>query len=93
MLTVLCNISQPWHKSAAGHQFKLFTNTPERELAFKRLKQEQGSFYMFHGSPFMKWHSILRTCLQNFSNTAYMTSGASYGSGVYTASSVSLKSC
>lgn len=31
----------------------------------------------------------MRTCLQNFSNTEFMTAGASYGAGVYTATQVS----
>lgn len=79
--------------SAAGRQFKLFTNTFERELAFQKLKREQGSFYMFHGSPFKNWHSIMRTCLQNFSNTKYMTTGAASGAGVYTATNVSVCCC
>ena len=34
----------------------------------------------------------MRTCLQNFSNTQYMTSGAAYGAGVYTAKHVSSSS-
>lgn len=33
----------------------------------------------------MNWHSILRTSLQNFSNTQYMLNGAAHGSGVYVA--------
>ncbi|DBA89718.1 TPA: Poly [ADP-ribose] polymerase 6, variant 3 [Trebouxia sp. C0005] len=74
-----------------GRQFKLFTNTFEREVAFQKLKlEQQGSCFLFHGSPFMKWHSIMRTCLQNFSNTQFMTSGAAYGGGVYTAKHVGL---
>lgn len=79
-----------------GRQFKLFTNTFEREVAFQKLKlEQQGSCFLFHGSPFMKWHSIMRTCLQNFSNTQFMTTGASYGGGVYTAkqASTSLSYC
>ena len=30
----------------------------------------------------------MRTCLQNFSNTEFMTAGAAYGAGVYTANNV-----
>ena len=74
---------------SAGRQFKLFTNTFEREVAFQKLKlEQQGSCFLFHGSPFMKWHSIMRTCLQNFSNTQCMTNGAAYRGGVYTAKQV-----
>ena len=74
---------------SAGRQFKLFTNTFEREVAFQKLKlEQQGSCFLFHGSPFMKWHSIMRTCLQNFSNAQFMTTGAAYGGGVYTAKQV-----
>lgn len=73
----------------AGYQFKLFTNTFEREIAFQTLKRQYGSSYAFHGSKFMNWHSILRTSLQNFSNTQYMLNGATYGSGVYVSPNVS----
>ena len=73
----------------AGHQFKLFTNTFEREIAFQSLKRQYGSSYVFHGSKFLNWHSILRTSLQNFSNTQYMLNGAAYGSGVYVSPNVS----
>ncbi len=40
-------------------------------------------WYLFHGSPLGNWHSILRNGLKNMSNTAYMSSGAASGSGVY----------
>lgn len=41
------------------------------------------SFFMYHGSSFDNWHSILRIGLRNLSHTRYMTNGAAYGSGVY----------
>lgn len=39
--------------------------------------------YLFHGSPFHNWHSIVRKGLKNYSGTNKMTSGEAYGPGIY----------
>jgi len=44
-----------------------------------------GSCFAYHGSSTGNWHSILRTGLKNMSGTAYMTTGAAYGPGIYMA--------
>lgn len=41
------------------------------------------TFYLFHGSRWYNWYSILRNGLKNCSNTQMMTTGAAYGNGVY----------
>lgn len=39
--------------------------------------------YLFHGSPFHNWHSIIRNGLKNYSGTNKMTTGAVWGPGIY----------
>jgi hypothetical protein len=39
--------------------------------------------YLFHGSPYHNWHSILRNGLKNYSGTDKMTTGAVHGKGIY----------
>lgn len=39
--------------------------------------------YLFHGSPFHNWHSIIRNGLKNYSGTNKMTSGQTWGPGIY----------
>ncbi len=39
--------------------------------------------YLFHGSGWHNWYSILRNGLKNCSQTTLMTTGAVYGNGVY----------
>lgn len=76
--------------SETPYQFTLVTDSPEREEAFSNLKKEEGKFFhAFHGSPACNWFSILRTGLKNLSNTRHMTTGASYGEGIYLAESSS----
>eukprot|EP00741_Cyanophora_paradoxa_P023105 tig00021537_g22315.t1 len=65
------------------NQFYFLSTPPEKEQAFKALRRQHGSFFAIHGSPLECWHSILRVGLRNASNTAYMTTGAAYGSGIY----------
>eukprot|EP00670_Eutreptiella_braarudii_P011494 CAMPEP_0174319472 /NCGR_PEP_ID=MMETSP0810-20121108/8890_1 /TAXON_ID=73025 ORGANISM="Eutreptiella gymnastica-like, Strain CCMP1594" /NCGR_SAMPLE_ID=MMETSP0810 /ASSEMBLY_ACC=CAM_ASM_000659 /LENGTH=180 /DNA_ID=CAMNT_0015430031 /DNA_START=167 /DNA_END=709 /DNA_ORIENTATION=+ len=68
------------------HQFILRSTPPEKERAFKQLKQEhRGTFYAFHGSGLGNWHSILRLGLKNFSGTEKQSHGAVYGPGIYMA--------
>lgn len=48
----------------------------------KNLKYPQ-RWYLFHGSPIGNWHSILRNGIKNMSGTRFMSSGQTYGAGVY----------
>ncbi len=37
------------------YQYVLLSSPPEKEAAFKKLKEKHGSFYAFHGSGFGNW--------------------------------------
>ncbi len=51
---------------------------------FTKLKGENGkSHFLFHGSRWQNWYSILRNGLKNCSHTKLMTAGAAYGNGIY----------
>ena len=65
------------------HQFRLCTDNPSKEANFARRKKILGSHFLFHGSPFYNWHSILRGGLKNLSGSNMMSNGASYGPGIY----------
>jgi len=66
-----------------SHQFALLSGPIERETAFQRMKRAHGSLFAWHGSGSGNWHAILRTSLQNMSNTKHMSTGAAYGKGIY----------
>ncbi len=40
-------------------------------------------YYLYHGSPFHCWYSIIKNGLKVMSQTAFMTSGAAHGNGIY----------
>lgn len=68
----------------AHYQFAVLHDSPEREAYFEsRRIQQRGSFFAFHGSSADNWYSILRNGLRCLSNTSFMSSGASYGAGIY----------
>lgn len=53
-------------------------------LEYQTDSHNQDNFtYLFHGSPFHNWHSIMRNGLKNYSGTDKMTTGAAWGNGVY----------
>jgi hypothetical protein len=39
--------------------------------------------YLYHGSPILNWHSIMRNGIKIMSGTKFMTSGSAYGDGIY----------
>jgi len=47
------------------YQYKLMSATPEHEKRFQKKKDQFGSCFLFHGSPFQNWHSIMRNGLRN----------------------------
>ena len=53
-------------------QFVLLSGPVEREARFQSLKARHGSLFAWHGSSPGNWHVILRTSLQNMSNTKHM---------------------
>ena len=44
-------------------------------------------FYLYHGSSFENWYSIIKNGLKVMSGTEFMTSGAAYGNGIYCSNS------
>jgi ubiquitin-protein ligase len=57
----------------------------EIENNFKQNKINNGGSYsyLFHGSAFDNWYSIITNGLKNYSNTKNMINGQAYGSGIY----------
>ncbi|CAF0748104.1 unnamed protein product [Adineta steineri] len=53
-----------------------------KHVNFKRLRDEKGSIFAFHGSPQENWHSILRSGLQ-IGKGGYLLNGAAHGAGIY----------
>ncbi|EAX93942.1 UBA/TS-N domain containing protein [Trichomonas vaginalis G3] len=67
----------------AQFQFLTLISSTEREEEFKKLKDQYGSFYLWHGSAADRWYSILRNGLKNLSKSNIMANGAAYGEGIY----------
>ncbi len=59
--------------------------TPEREEEIKEIKErnEMKNSYLFHGSNYMNWYTIIKYGLKVYSGTKLMTAGAAYGIGIY----------
>lgn len=55
----------------------------DKEEEFKKMIGDKSPMYLFHGSRWQNWYSIMRNGLKNCSNTKLMTAGAAYGNGVY----------
>ncbi len=63
----------------------------DKEQEFVSVKSEVGeSCYLFHGSRWQNWYSILRNGLKNCSHTKLMTAGAAYGNGIYLSDNTNL---
>eukprot|EP00271_Cylindrocystis_brebissonii_P018857 TRINITY_DN5490_c0_g1_i1.p1 TRINITY_DN5490_c0_g1~~TRINITY_DN5490_c0_g1_i1.p1 ORF type:complete len:624 (-),score=122.67 TRINITY_DN5490_c0_g1_i1:767-2611(-) len=76
--------------TGTSEQYVVVSDSPEREAIFNRRRAESGSFCAFHGSTLANWYSILRNGLRSMSNTKYMSTGATYGAGIYLSSSLTL---
>lgn len=46
-------------------------------------------YYLYHGSPFHCWNSIIKNGLKVMSGTEFMTTGAAYGNGIYLSNNLS----
>lgn len=68
--------------------YKLFYPA-DKEDTFKKSSKDYNS-YLFHGSKWQNWYSILRNGLKNCSRTKLMTTGAAYGNGIYLSDSSNL---
>jgi ubiquitin-protein ligase len=63
----------------------------DKNEEFLKLKGNAGkSHFLFHGSNWHNWYSILRNGLKNCSKTKLMTAGAAYGNGIYLSDSSAL---
>jgi ubiquitin-protein ligase len=58
-------------------------HSQDKEEEFKKLAGNASSAYLFHGSRWANWFSILRNGLKNCSSSKLMTAGAAYGNGIY----------
>lgn len=47
-------------------------------------------YYLYHGSPFHCWYSIIKNGLKVMSKTEFMTTGAVYGDGIYLSDQMSM---
>ncbi len=54
----------------------------DKEESFNKLSEGKIT-YLFHGSNWCNWYSIMRNGLKNCSKTKLMTAGAAYGPGIY----------
>jgi poly [ADP-ribose] polymerase 6/8 len=64
-------------------QFMSLMSSPQSEDILGQMKQQFGSFFLWHGSAGDRWHSILRNGLKNASGTALQANGAARGAGIY----------
>jgi poly [ADP-ribose] polymerase 6/8 len=64
-------------------QFMSLMSSPHAEDVLGRMKQQFGTFYLWHGSGGDRWYSILRNGLKNASGTALQAHGAARGPGIY----------
>lgn len=77
-------------------QYHLVSSNPAKEKRFRALREEmrqkkgKGSIWVWHGSAASNWHCILRLGLKNYSGTKFMSAGAAFGTGIYTALNVNV---
>jgi ubiquitin-protein ligase len=55
----------------------------DKEDSFTKKLNDNKYGYLFHGSKWQNWYSILRNGLKNCSKTKLMTAGAVHGNGIY----------
>jgi len=72
--------------------FKLYkiTNPYETEEEFKNMFEGKPTGFLFHGSRWCNWYSILRNGLKNCSKSTMQVNGSVYGSGVYLSNDITL---
>lgn len=66
-------------------KYKLYkiVNPYEIEEEFKNIFEGKSTSFLYHGSKWCNWYSILRNGLKNCSNSKLMTAGAAFGAGIY----------
>lgn len=63
---------------------------PSIEEKFKNNAKNFGTIYLFHGSNYANWYSIMRNGIKICSNTELMTAGMAHGAGIYLASNIGI---
>ena len=80
-------LGSTFNKHILEYEFR-YERYKERLLDIKYPKR----WYLFHGSPLINWHSILRNGIKSMSGTKFMTSGQVCGPGVYMSNVLSIAS-
>jgi ubiquitin-protein ligase len=74
-------------KSSVGlvdcKSYKVIQSQEDNDTFLDRKSKNGSSHYLFHGSRWENWYSILRNGLKNCSKTKLMSAGAAYGNGIY----------
>lgn len=75
-----------------SNNFKIYKiiHPIDKEDEFKAVTSDIKTDFLFHGSRWCNWFSILRNGLKNCSNSKLMTAGAAYGKGVYLSDDINL---
>ena len=73
-------------------KFKIYkiVHPIDKEEEFKQVSNKVQTSYLFHGSRWCNWFSILRNGLKNCSKTKLMTAGAAHGNGIYLSDDINL---
>ena len=76
----------------SSKHFKIYkiNHQPDKDNEFKELSKNGQNSFLFHGSRWCNWYSILRNGLKNCSGSKLMTTGAAYGNGIYLSEDVTL---
>ena len=73
-----------------GYKIYKIVHPFDKDEEFKELTRKTAASYLFHGSRWCNWYSILRNGLKNCSGSKLMTAGQAYGSGIYLSDNVQL---
>lgn len=73
-------------------KFKIYKiiHPVDKEEEFKQISNKVQSSYLFHGSRWCNWYSILRNGLKNCSGSKLMVSGQAHGQGIYLSDDINL---
>jgi ubiquitin-protein ligase len=76
-------------KAKANIQVYKIIHPLDKEQEFEKLKQTtKETYFLFHGSRWQNWYSIMRNGLKNCSQSKLMTAGAAYGNGIYLSNNI-----
>lgn len=83
-----CKVDIQKNDDVLGIQSDHFTiykivHPSDKEEEFKGLVGGDKTGFLFHGSNWSNWFSVIRNGLKNCSNSKLMLKGAAYGSGIY----------